>query len=175
MTERISIGDKAPNFDLSSTEGVLLMLRDEVHRTSVLLYFFEDSSGDEARGDLGELAGRTQTLAAAAVKVFGISPAKMPLLQSLQADLGLPFPLLRDDRGFSEAYGVGPSTEEQPSSPALCLVDRRQKVVWMANPVGSVADGLEQIEAMLKKQDSPTSNYPKSLINRLVDGWVNRR
>ena len=29
----MSTGDEAPNFDLSSTEGVLLMLRDEVIRT----------------------------------------------------------------------------------------------------------------------------------------------
>ena len=173
MTERISIGDEAPNFDLSSTEGVLLMLRDEVPRTSVLVYFFGDPPADEARRDLAELAGHTPTLAAGAVKVFGVSPSKMPVLQSLQADLGLPFPLLRDDRGFSEAYGVGPSTEEQPSSPVLCLVDRRQRVAWMANPAGSVRDALVQIEAMLKEQDSPTSNYPKSVINRLVDRWVN--
>ena len=173
MTERISIGDEAPDFDLSSTEGVLLMLRDEVPRTSVLIYFFDDPSAEVTRHDLAELAGRTKTLAAAAVKVFGVSPSKMPPLQSLQADLGLPFPLLRDDRAFSEAYGVAPSTEEQSSPPALCLVDRCQKVVWMANPAGSVTDALVQIEAMLEKQDSPTSNYPKSVINRLVDLWVN--
>ena len=125
MTERISTGDQAPNFDLSSTEGVLLMLRDEVPRTSVLLYFFDDPSAEVVRRDLAELAGATRTLAAAAAKVFGVSPSKMPALQSLQADLGLPFPLLRDDREFSEAYGVAPSTEEQSSSPMLCLVDRR--------------------------------------------------
>ena len=173
MTERISIGDEAPDFDLSSTEGVLLMLRDEITRTSVLLYFFDDPSAEVTRRDLAELAGRTRTLAAATVKVFGVSPSKMPPLQSLQADLGLPFPLLRDDRAFSEAYGVAPSTEEQSSSPALCLVDRCQKVVWIANPAGSVTDALVQIESVLEKQDSPTSNYPKSVINRLVDLWVN--
>ena len=57
MTARITIGDEAPNFDLSSTEGVLLMLRDEVPRTSVLLYFFSDLDGAETRADLQALAG----------------------------------------------------------------------------------------------------------------------
>ena len=42
MADRISIGDQAPDFDLTSTEGSLLMLRDEVPRTAVVLYVFAD-------------------------------------------------------------------------------------------------------------------------------------
>ena len=38
---RLSPGDEAPNFDLTSTEDVVLMLRDEVSRTAALLYFFD--------------------------------------------------------------------------------------------------------------------------------------
>ena len=173
MTERISIGDEAPNFDLSSTEGALLMLCDEVPRTFVLLYFFDDPAKEESRSDLTELAGKSRDFASSAVKILGVSPSKMPALEALQQELGLPFPLLRDDRGFSASYGIEPPTEDSAAAPALYLVDRRQKVAWMSNPVSSVASALDEIATEIKKQDSPTSNYPRSVINRLVDRWVN--
>lgn len=50
MARALAIGDVAPNFDLSSTEDVLLMLRDEAPRTAVLLYFFSpDAEGQLER------------------------------------------------------------------------------------------------------------------------------
>jgi len=52
-------------------------------------------------------------------------------------------------------------------------VNRRQEVKWLANPVASVADALPQVEALLKAMPSPTRSYPKSVINRLIDRWVN--
>ena len=40
MAKQLSVGDEAPNFDLSTTEGAVLMLCDEVPRNFVVLYFF---------------------------------------------------------------------------------------------------------------------------------------
>ena len=39
MAATLVVGDEAPNFDLTSTEDVVLMLCDEVPRMAVLLYF----------------------------------------------------------------------------------------------------------------------------------------
>jgi len=36
-----------------------------------------------------------------------------------------------------------------------------------------VEDALAQVEKLLKDLPSPTRSYPKSVINRLVDRWVN--
>ena len=52
MPGTVSIGDTAPNFDLSSTEDALLMLKDEVIRTAVVLYFFADAGSERVRRDL---------------------------------------------------------------------------------------------------------------------------
>jgi len=172
MTATISIGDEAPDFDLSSTEGVLLMLRDEVPRTSVLLYVFEDPASERVRADLKTLAEARSTLAEIHVKILGLAPAKMAQLMELQVDLGLPFPLLRDDRNFCAEYGVE-AEEGKDAEPALVLVDRGLRVAWLENPVSSVAASLPEVHSTLKRQSSPTSNYPKSVINRLVDRWVN--
>ena len=173
MTARVSINDEAPDFDLSSTEGALLMLRDEVPRTAVLLYFFDDPESERVRRDLVTLAEHRPKLAKSEVKVLAVSAAQLPRLRELQAELRLPFPLLRDDRDFAAAYGVGAGTEGEESAPALYLVNRHRIVDWLANPLSSVSDVMGEIEAIIKRQSSPTTNYPKSVINRLVDRWLN--
>lgn len=173
MAERIATGDKAPNFDLSSTEEALLMLRDEVPRTSVLLYFFADAGSERARADLRELSAARARLAERHAKVLAISPAKMDDLRALQSELTLTFPLLRDDRGFSALYGVDAGEEGAEPAPALVLVNRSQVVTWVANPACPVGEALAQVEPLLVAEGTPTGNYPKAVINRLVDRWVN--
>jgi hypothetical protein len=53
------------------------------------------------------------------------------------------------------------------------VVNRLQKVLWLANPVASVEDALPEVVKSLKDQGSPAGNYPRAVINRLVDRWVN--
>ncbi len=173
MAPTLSIGDEAPNFDLTSTEDVVIMLRDEVPRAAVLLYLFGDPSAEDTRRGLEDLAAASRRLAELPLSVLGISPAKLDELKAAQRELRLPFPLLVDDRGFSSDYGVEAAAEGETPAPALVVVDRQQKIMWMANPVGSVADAIGQLERDLKRLPSTTSNYPRKVINRLVDRWVN--
>jgi peroxiredoxin len=173
MTSAISLGDEAPNFDLSSTEGCVLMLRDEVIRTAVVLYFFADPESDRVERDLSALSRRRDGLARLRTKVLAVAPLPMARLLGLQRSLDLRFPLLRDDRDFSRLYGVAAAAEGQPPAPALVVVDRRQRVRWLANPVAGAADALPQIEKLLAALPSPTASYPRRVVNRLVDRWVN--
>ena len=163
----LSIGDEAPNFDLSSTEDAVLMLRDEVSRTAVILYFFADPAEERAWRDLDALNRHLDPLARRTTRVLAVSPAKLDDLKKLQAERKLLFPLLHDDRNFSAAYGV------EPAAPALAVVSRRQRLLWLANPVASVAEALGQVEKVLDEQPSPTKGYPKSVINKLIDRVVN--
>jgi len=181
----ISIGDEAPNFDLTSTEDALLMLRDEIIQTAIVLYFFADPAADRTGRDLDALNQSLDALGRLRTRVLGISPAKIDDLKKLQVKRKLLFPLLHDDRDFSARYGVTPPapsaspaapTEGQtaPSAPpALVVVSRRQKVLWLANPVAAVAEALPEMLKLLKAQPSPTASYPRKVINRLIDRWVN--
>lgn len=173
----ITLGEEAPNFDLSSTENALLMLKDEVIRTAIVLYFFADAADERARRDLQALEERREALVRLRARPLAVSPLKVEDLKKLQAELELRFPLLADDRNFAAAYGVVPSEkgaeEGRPADPALVLVSRRQKVLWLANPVASVAEALAQVEKVLAGQPTPTRSYPKSVINRWIDRWVN--
>lgn len=167
------VGDEAPNFDLSSTEDVVIMLRDEVPRTAVLLYLFADGADEATRVELAALAEAAGRLAELPVTILGISPAKLDTLRKAQHELKLPFPLLHDDRGFSAHYGVEVPAEGEVAAPALVVVDRQQRIMWIANPAGSVKDALAHLESDLAKLPSSTSNYPRAVINRIVDRWVN--
>ncbi|HKH48494.1 MAG TPA: redoxin domain-containing protein [Thermoanaerobaculia bacterium] len=162
----LSIGDEAPNFDLSSTEDAVLMLRDEVARTSVVVYFFADPTNAGAHRDLDALSQHLDRLARLRARVLAVSPAPLDALKKLQAGRKLLFPLLHDDRSFSAAYGV-------TGDPALVVVSRKQRILWLANPVDAVAEALPQVEKALEKEPSPAKSYPKSVINKLVDKIVN--
>ena len=73
MTGKIAVDSEAPNFDLTSTEDVVLMLRDEVTRMAVVLYFFADPDADKAQSELRVLADRQPALKAQAAAIMGIS------------------------------------------------------------------------------------------------------
>jgi len=169
----ISIGDEAPNFDLTSTEDALLMLRDEVSQNAVVLYFFADPESERARRDLDALNVRLKDLAGERTRVLAISPAKIEALKRVQIERKLLFPLLHDDRGFSAGYGVAAPEEEKTPEPALVVVSRRQKVLWIANPVAAVDGALADVVKALKTLPSTTASYPRKVINRIVDRWVN--
>lgn len=166
MPGPLAISDEAPNFDLSSTESAVLMLRDEVSRTAVVLYFFADPADPRAQRDLDALNRHLDRLARLRARVLAVSLAKLDDLKKLQAERKLLFPLLHDDRNFSASYGV-------EAAPALVVVSRRQRILWLANPVAAVAEALPEVEKVLAAEPSPMKSYPKSVVNRLIDRIVN--
>jgi len=173
MPGPIAIGDEAPNFDLSSTEDALLMLKDEIVRTAIVVYFFADPASARVERDLDALNRNLDALGRRGARVLAVSPAKLDELKKLQGDRKLLFPLLHDDRNFSAAYGVGPATESTPADPALAVVSRRQRIRFLANPVASAEGSLPEVIKLLESLPSGTETYEKSVINRWVDRWVN--
>ena len=171
MTQ-LSPGDEAPNFDLTSTEEVVLMLRDEVSRTAALLYFF-DAAAEGSREALSALGAACSRLGRHRARVYGVAKAKPEALVELQRELALPFPLLSDDRGFAAHYGVEPAGEGETPPPAIFLVDRRQRIAWMANPAPPMEEALAAADKALAELPGPASNYPKTVVNRVVNWWVN--
>ena len=169
----LSLGDEAPNFDLASTEDVLLMLRDECVRTSMVLYFFDQADGDQVRDDLLALARLWPELSALSARALGISRAALPKLKELQQELHLPFPLLHDDRGFAAAYGLAEATEETAVVPVLAAVDREQALLFLAPVKTTMGEVLPEIVAALEELPSPAAGLPRKVVNRVVDWWVN--
>lgn len=200
MTDtNLSIGADAPDFDLTSTEDVLLMLRDEVPRTAIVLYVFLDTD-DSTRSDLEALAAEVPAWAEQGIRVLAMAPVKVAKLKQLQAELNLPFPLLEDDRDFAARYGVeapppppepdqesgeGDAEEAAAATPAderpssdfidrrLVLVDRDCKVAWYSDPKDGLAGTLSDLKKSPATKQARLSNYPGQVINKLVSWWVN--
>ncbi len=170
---RLEIGQEAPNFDLTSTADALLMLRDEVARTALLLYFFPAPDAPGVRADLAALATARERLAAGKTRCLAISRAPLAALAAVQRELRLPFPLLHDDRDFSARYGVAAPEEGAPTPRALCLVGRDQRVRWLACPTADVAAELPRIAAALATPGPPLRAYPRKIVNRFIDRSVN--
>src|SRR5258708_6907938 len=121
----ISIGDEAPNFDLTSTEDALLMLCDEVIQSAIVLYFFSDPERDRTHRDLDALNKNLDPLGRLHTRVLAVSPVKIDVLKKIQVQRKLLFPLLHDDRDFSARYGVTPPEEGKAAAPALVVVSRK--------------------------------------------------
>lgn len=167
----LAVGDEAPNFDLTSTEDVVLMLRDEVVRTAIVLYLCGDARAQRVQGDLLALARAAAELAAAHARVLVVSATGVDDLKAVQRELHLPFPLLHDDRGFASRYGVA-AAEGEPA-PRVVVVDQRQRVVWMAEPGQGVEPALPAIRDAVRALPSPSAGLPRQVVNRVVDRWVN--
>jgi peroxiredoxin len=164
MATEITVGDQAPNFDLTSTEGVVLMLHDEVPRMQVLLYFFENPGSAES--DLEELSTSSAKLSGKGIKVIAVSTAPLEELSDTQQKLALTYPLLHDDRALSQAYGADSST-------VLALVDRNRQIALLDRHPVDLRSSLAALLGGGSSLRESTTNYPKSVINRLVDRWVN--
>jgi peroxiredoxin len=166
MATELTVGNQAPNFDLTSTEGVVLMLHDEVPRMQVLLYLFQDL--EMATTDLSALSQNAARLAGKGIKIIAVSPVSLDELKVTQQQLELPFPLLHDDRDFSLAYGVGGGTPA-----ALVLVDRNRQISWLERGKPGLGSLVASLPEGRSGNRESTSNYPRSVINRFVDHWVN--
>lgn len=168
----LEVGDLAPDFDLASTEDVVLMLKDEVPRTPVLLYVFSGPQDEQARADLAELERRRRALIELRAKILAASPAPLAELKKLQADLRLGFPLLADDRGFLKGYGLETPADGKAAAPALYLVGPDRHILWRERPLISIGSALAALEKLMSGQPSSAAGYPRKVINRLVDRWV---
>ncbi len=173
MARALSVGEQAPNFDLTSTEDVLLMLCDEVVRTAVVVYFFAGIDGDRVRDDLLAFARHWDELATADTRVLGVSPAGITQLKEIQRELHLPFPLLNDDRGFSAAYGLETAEDDVQPQPVVAVVNRRQEILLIERVDSSVEALMEEVLKRVKSLPSPAASLPRKVVNRLVDRWVN--
>ncbi len=153
------------------------MLRDEVVSTAVIVYFFADGEDPTVRQDLQALSAARDDLTRRRAKALAVSPLKVAALKELQVALDLRFPLLCDDRNLAAAYGFegseGAEGEAVAPTPILAVVDRNQEILHIAHGAG-IASALPEVLKMISSLPSPTASYPKKVVNRLVDRWVNR-
>lgn len=125
----VSLGIRAPDFELASTNGNTFVLSSERGKSNLVLFFLSDAGGGantqvaEAFRDASELFRGARTT------VVGICSAPLNELQAFKEKLSLPYELLIDDETIGSLYGVhvrrglGPFSR-QKFSRSTFLLDR---------------------------------------------------
>ena len=106
MTDRLSPGDTAPDFTLTSDTGDEVSLGD-LRGQKVIVYFYPAAMTPGCTTQANDFSSALDELAAAEVAVLGVSPDKPDKLRKFADNEGLTFPLLSDfDKGLMETYGA---------------------------------------------------------------------
>jgi peroxiredoxin Q/BCP len=138
MENRLSPGDKAPDFTLPSTRGEQSLAQ---HRGAwVVLYFYPK---DNTPGCTQEACDFRDLLPGMNATVLGVSPDDVASHDRFTADYDLPFPLIADtDHALAEAYGAW--GEKNTYGKTYQGVIRSTFII---DPEGHIADAMYNVKA----------------------------
>ena len=106
MTQRLAIGDTAPDFTLPDADGNEVRLAD-LRGRRVIVYFYPAASTPGCTKQACDFRDNLASFTGEGYAVLGISPDKPAKLTRFREAEGLTFPLLSDpDRTVLEAYGA---------------------------------------------------------------------
>ncbi len=105
-TERLSVGDLAPNFTLNDSNGNAVSLSD-CRGKKTIVYFYPAASTPGCTKQACDFRDSIESLTGLGYQVLGISPDGVAKLEKFVAKEELNFPLLSDeDHAVAEAYGA---------------------------------------------------------------------
>ena len=106
MTDRLSAGDTAPDFTLTSDTGETVSLAD-LRGRKVIVYFYPAAMTPGCTKQACDFTDSLDSLKAAGYEVLGISPDKPEKLAKFRTRDSLTITLLSDaDRSVMNAYGA---------------------------------------------------------------------
>jgi len=125
----LDAGDPAPDFDLDGTDGETVgayRLSAAAGQAPVLVAFYTADFEPRCRAYLGALRDTDWAGLTDAIAVLGVAPGTVEDHRQFASDLDLPFPLLVDDPGVADQFGV--QRPDGSTQRAAFLVDRRCRV-----------------------------------------------
>ena len=152
MARGIGVGDKAPDFTLSSQSGEQVRLHDRIGQGVVVLYFYPK---DETRGCTAEACAfrdSHEVFTDAGAEVIGVSSDSVEKHAAFSDHHKLPFTLLSDKGGkVRKAYGVSATLGFIPGR-VTYVIDRdgtvRHVFDSMTNIDRHVKDALEVVRQL---------------------------
>jgi len=106
MTQRLAVGDTAPEFSLPDADGNEVRLAD-LRGRRVIVYFYPAAATPGCTKQACDFRDTLASFTAEGYAVLGISPDKPAKLAKFRDNEGLTFPLLSDpERTTLEAYGA---------------------------------------------------------------------
>lgn len=106
MSDQLSPGDRAPDFDLPAADGSQVSL-DDLKGKKAIIYFYPKAMTPGCTTQAIDFQAADDDLRSAGYAVVGISPDPPEPLARFAEQEGLGFPLLSDpDRSTLQAYGA---------------------------------------------------------------------
>lgn len=106
MTQQLSPGQKAPDFELTDDHGGTVSLSDYRGR-SLIVYFYPKAETPGCTTEACDFRDNIASLTASGYDVVGISPDDPEALQGFRENHQLSFPLLSDpDQSVVKAWGA---------------------------------------------------------------------
>jgi peroxiredoxin Q/BCP len=142
-------GDRAPDFDLPGTDGVV-RLNERLASGRTLLAFYSEDGTPSCSTELEALKDAHETLRELGAQVIAISADSVESHRAFDERLGgLPFPLVSDeDLSAARAYGAVAEDDPRRSRRALFVIDRDGTVLYAANPYSP--NNLAQLEGAFR-------------------------
>ena len=104
---KINVGDKAPDFTLSSQMGDNVTLSEYFGKKNTVLYFYPKDESPGCTREACKFRDRYEVFTGLGAEVLGISSDSLESHKSFATHHGLPFILLSDeDNKVRELYGV---------------------------------------------------------------------
>ena len=146
--EMPKVSDKAPDFQVTASDGSTVKLKDYVGKSNVVLYFYPK---DSTPGCTKEACGLRDTIAdlkGLNAIVFGVSFDSVASHQKFIAKYQLPFLLLADtDKKIACAYGAASESSVVPSRVTF-IIDKTGKIAYV-NPKVNATTNVAEVRAAL--------------------------
>ena len=151
MTRGVQVGDKAPDFTLTSQSGEPIRLHDRLGERVVVLYFYPK---DETRGCTAEACAfrdSHEVFADAGAEVIGISSDSVSKHAAFADHHKLPFTLASDQGGqVRKSYGV-PAVLGLLPGRVTYVIDRAGTVRHVFNSMTSINQHVQDALDVVRK------------------------
>ncbi len=151
QAETLKVGDPAPNFTASSSDGSQVELKSLIGKNPIVLYFYPK---DDTPGCTKEACGLRDHFAAFRkldATVFGISYDSVESHKRFIAKFNLPFALLSDkDRAIAKRYGADGLLFAKRMT---FVIDQSGRIAWI-NPKVDPSTHSQELEDVLTKLNS---------------------
>jgi peroxiredoxin Q/BCP len=153
-TNRVEVGDVAPDFTLPSQTGEQVRLGDVLERGPVVLYFYPKDETPGCTTEACSFRDSYEVFREAGAEVIGVSSDSVAAHERFAARHRLPFTLLADEGGkVRKRYGVRPTLGIMPGR-VTYVIDGRGVVrhvfssqTGVQKHVGEALDALNEIAA----------------------------
>ena len=107
MTERIKVGDRAPDFTIKNQRGEPVSLKDYLGKKAVVLYFYPKDNSPGCTKEACKFRDSYEDFKDAGAEVIGVSSQSVESHSIFSTSFNLPFSLLSDEDGrVRSLFGV---------------------------------------------------------------------